>query len=149
MIMKMLAEGKNGSIPKMPFEELCDLLAEAIKAVSFEKVIKNFKQTHLSLPIDGFRDQPKGSKKLLRYIVLEHGKIEVDVHGIRRRKAGAAEKYQKRIFICKLWAYSNKYVAWVRFPKPFYRSICAPYCQTASQSLVAPVPPLYFIVNLS
>ena len=27
----MLAEGTNGLIPKMPFEKLCDLLAEAIK----------------------------------------------------------------------------------------------------------------------
>ena len=47
---KMLAEGKNGSIRKMPFEELCDLLAEAIKAVPSEKVIKTCKQTLLSLP---------------------------------------------------------------------------------------------------
>ena len=34
-------------------------------------------------------------------------------------------------------------------PQAFFRSICGPYCQTASQSLVAPVPPLHFIVNLS
>ena len=34
-------------------------------------------------------------------------------------------------------------------PQAFFRSICAPYCQTASQSLVAPVPPLHFIANLS
>ena len=65
---KMLAEGKNGSIPKMPFEELCDLLAEAIKAVPSEKVIKTFKQTLLSLPIDGSQDQAEGSKNVLKYI---------------------------------------------------------------------------------
>ena len=34
-------------------------------------------------------------------------------------------------------------------PQAFSRSICGPYCQTASQSLVAPVPPLHFIVKLS
>ena len=35
-----------------------------------------------------------------------YGKIEVDAHGIRRRKPGGAEKYKNRVFICKLcgWA---------------------------------------------
>ena len=52
----------------MLFEELCDLLAEAIQSVPYEKVIKTFKQTLLSLQIDGSQDQAEGSKKLLRYI---------------------------------------------------------------------------------
>ena len=65
---KMLSEGKNGPIPKMPFNELCTLIGEAIKSVSSAKVIKTFKQTLLFLPIDGSRDQAEGSKKLLKYI---------------------------------------------------------------------------------
>ena len=87
----------------------------------------------MSLPIDGSRDQAEGSKKLLSYIAkapsldqipqkfrchVTHtecffyaGKVEVDVDGIRRRNATAAEKYKNRVFKCKLcgWAYSNKY----------------------------------------
>ena len=61
-------EGTNGPIPKMPFDQLCDLIAEAIKSVPSEKVIKTFKQTLLSLPIDGSRDEAEGSKRILRYI---------------------------------------------------------------------------------
>ena len=64
----MLAEGNNGPIPKMPFDKLCDLIGDAMKSVPSEKVIKTFKQTLFSLPIDGFRDQAEGSKKLLKLI---------------------------------------------------------------------------------
>ena len=39
---KMLAEGNNGPIPKMPFDKLCDLIGDAIKSVPSEKVIKTF-----------------------------------------------------------------------------------------------------------
>ena len=128
----MLNEGTNGPIPKMPFDQLCDLLAEAIKSVPSEKVIKTFRQTLLSLPIGGSRDEAEGSKRILRYIAgapaleqipekyrphvtytmtLYVGNVEVDADGIRRRDAGAAEKYKNRVFKCKLcgWAYSNKY----------------------------------------
>jgi len=47
---------------------------------------------------------------------LGYGEFEVDVHGIRRRKPGEAEKYKNRFFICKLcsWAYSNKYAPKVK-----------------------------------
>ena len=50
---------------------------------------------------------------------LGYGEIEVDdvdVHGIRMRKPGAAEKYKNHVFICKLcgWAYSNKYAPKVK-----------------------------------
>ena len=47
---------------------------------------------------------------------LGYGEIEVDAHGIRRRKPDAAEKYKKRVFVCKLcgWAYSNKYAPKVK-----------------------------------
>ena len=103
---KMLAEGTNGSIPKMLFEELCDFLVQ-----------------FLSLPIDGSRDQAEGSKKLLKYIAQapsldqlpEKYRAHVTnrrvLYGIRRRKSGAAEKYKNRVFVCKFcgWAYSNKY----------------------------------------
>ena len=66
---KMLAEGNNGPIPKMPFDQLYDLIiGEAIKSVPSEKVIKTFKQTLFSLPIDGSRDQVEASKKLLKLI---------------------------------------------------------------------------------
>ena len=35
-------------------------------------------------------------------------------------------------------------------PQAFYRSICAPYClRDIVTALMAPVPPLHFIVNLS
>ena len=45
--------GKNGSIPKMPFEELCDLLVEAIKAESSEKSSKlSSKRSCLCLSMD-------------------------------------------------------------------------------------------------
>ena len=50
---KMLSEGKNGPIPQMPFEEMCELLAEAMKSIPSERVIKTFKQTLFSLPVDG------------------------------------------------------------------------------------------------
>ena len=90
------------------------------------------------MPIDGSQDQAEGSKKLLKYIAQApsldqlpekyrahvtdtrdfsgYGKIEVDAHGIRRRKPGAAEKYKNRVFTCKLcgWAYSNKYAPKVK-----------------------------------
>ena len=65
---KMLAEGNNGPIPKMPFDQLCDLLGDAITHVPSEKVIKTFKQTLFSLPLDGSRDEAEGSKKLLKMI---------------------------------------------------------------------------------
>ena len=55
-------------IPKMPFDQLCDLLGDAIKSVPSEKVIKTFKQTLFSLPLDGSRDEAEGSKKLLKRI---------------------------------------------------------------------------------
>ena len=132
---KMLAEGNNGPIPKMPFDKLCDLIGDAINSVPSEKVIKTFKQTLFSLPIDGSRDEAEGSKKLLKLIagapsidqIPEKYKLkvsdsaisfmicphEVDDSGILRRKEGAAEKYKNRVFNCKLcgWAYSNKYAA--------------------------------------
>ena len=119
----MLAEGKNVPVPRMPFDQLCDLIAEAIKSVSPEKVIKTFKQTLLSLPIDGSRDQAEGSKRLPRYIAgapsldqipekcRSHvtrtmssfyiGEVAVDADGIRRRNSGAAEKYKNRVFTGK------------------------------------------------
>ena len=65
---KMLAEGENGPVPKMPFDQLCSLLADAIKSVPSERVVKTFKQTLLSLPIDGSQYQAEGSKRLLKYI---------------------------------------------------------------------------------
>ena len=65
---KMLVEGNNGPSPKMPFDQLCDLIGDTIKSVPSEKVIKTFKQTLFSLPIDGSRDQAGGSKKLLKLI---------------------------------------------------------------------------------
>ena len=45
-----------------------------------------------------------------------YGEIEVDAHGIRRRKPGAAENYKNRVFKCKLcgWAHSNKYAPKVK-----------------------------------
>ena len=58
---KMLVEWNNGPSPKMPFDQLCDLIGDAIKSVPSEKVIKTFKQTLFSLPIDGSRDQAEGS----------------------------------------------------------------------------------------
>ena len=64
----MLAEGKNGPILKIPFNELWSLIADAIKYVPSAMVIKTFKQTLISLPIDGSRDQKEGNKTLLRYI---------------------------------------------------------------------------------
>ena len=64
----MLAEGKNCPVPKMPFNELCTLIANAINSVSSETIIKTFKQKLLSLPIDGSRDQEEGGKTLPRYI---------------------------------------------------------------------------------
>ena len=64
----MLAEGKNGPVPKMPFDELCSLIADAIKSVPSETIIKTFKQTLLSLPIDASMDQEEGGKTLLRYM---------------------------------------------------------------------------------
>ena len=42
---KMLAEGEKDPVPKMPFDQLCSLLADAIKSVPSERVIKIFKQT--------------------------------------------------------------------------------------------------------
>ena len=56
---------------------------------------------------------------VIEYLVTSHMckmEFEVDVHGIRRRKADAAEKYKKRVFVCKLcgWAYSNKYAPKVK-----------------------------------
>ena len=131
---KMLFEGKNGPILKMPFNELCTLLGEAIKSVSSAKVIKTFKQTLLSLPLDGSRDQAEGSNKLLRYIaevpsideIPEKYKlhvnfriniphcdgVEVDAYEIQRRTAETAEKYKDWVFKCTIcgWAYFNKYV---------------------------------------
>ena len=65
---KMLAEGNNGPIPTMPFDQLYDLIGEAIESVPSEKVIKTFKQTLFSLPIDGSTDQAEGNKKLLKLI---------------------------------------------------------------------------------
>ena len=65
---KMLAERENCPVPKMPFDQLCSLLADAIKSVLSERVVKTFKQTLLSLPIDGSQDQAEGSKRLLKYI---------------------------------------------------------------------------------
>ena len=50
------------------FDRLCDLISEAINSVPSKKVIKTFKQTLLSLPIDGSRDEVEGSKRLLKYI---------------------------------------------------------------------------------
>ena len=43
------------------------------------------------------------------YDVLE----QTDEFGVRRRKAGNAEKYKRRVFKCPLcsWGYSNKYAA--------------------------------------
>ena len=64
----MLAEGNNGPIPKMPFDQLCDLLGDAIKSVPSENVIKTFKKTLICLPLDGSRDEAEGSKKLLKMI---------------------------------------------------------------------------------
>ena len=64
----MLSEGKNGPIPQMPFEEMCELLAEAMKSIPSERVIKTFKQTLFSLPVDGSKDQTEGSKSLLDFI---------------------------------------------------------------------------------
>ena len=46
------------------FDQLCDVIGDAIKSVPSEKVIKMFKQSLFSLPIDGSRDQSEGSKKL-------------------------------------------------------------------------------------
>ena len=65
---KMLAEGNNGPIAKMPFDQLCDLIGDAIKSVPSDNVIKTFEQTIFSLPIDGSRDQAEGSKELLKLI---------------------------------------------------------------------------------
>ena len=65
---KMLAEGNNGPSPKMPFDQLCDLIGNTIKFVPSEKVIKTFKQTLFSLPTDGSRDHAEVSKKLLKLI---------------------------------------------------------------------------------
>ena len=63
---KMLAEGNNEPSPKMPFDQLFDLIGDTIKSVPSEKVIKMFKQTLFSLPTDESRDQTEGSKKLLK-----------------------------------------------------------------------------------
>ena len=52
----------------MPFEEMCELIADAIKSIPSERVIKTFKQTLFSLPLDGSKDQTEGSKSLLEYI---------------------------------------------------------------------------------
>ena len=106
-------------------------------AICSESVIKTFKQTLFSLPIDGSRDALEGSKRLLEKIAKapsfeelpEQYKskviiicyttrsissllaVDVDEFGIRRRKPGSAAKYAKRAFRCKLckWGYSNKY----------------------------------------
>ena len=64
----MLSEVKIGPIPQMPFEEMCELLAEAMKSIPSERVIKTFKQTLFSLPVDGSKDQTEGSKSLLDFI---------------------------------------------------------------------------------
>ena len=52
----------------MPFEEMCELIADAIKSIPSERVIKTFKQTLFSLPLDFSKDQTEGSKSLLEYI---------------------------------------------------------------------------------
>ena len=69
---------------------------------------------------------------------LGYGEIEVDAHGIRRRKPDAAEKYKKRVFICKLcgWAYSIKYD-----PKVNCSDIISPYQKMPSKvfPLVLPI----------
>jgi len=64
----MLSEGKNAPIPQMPFSEMCDLLSDAMKSIPSERVIKTFKQTLFSLPLDGSKDQTEGSKSLLDFI---------------------------------------------------------------------------------
>ena len=61
----MRAEGLDGPVPRMPFTELCDLIADAIKSIPAETVIKTFKQTLFSLPADGSKDKGEGSKKLI------------------------------------------------------------------------------------
>ena len=53
------------------FDQLCDIIGDAIKSVPSEKVIKMFKQTLFSLPTDGSRDQAEGSKKLLKLQALQ------------------------------------------------------------------------------
>ena len=53
----MRAEGLDGPVPRMPFTELCDLIADAIKSIPAETVIKTFKQTLSSLPADGSKDE--------------------------------------------------------------------------------------------
>ena len=64
----MRAEGLDGPVPRMPFTELCDLIAGAIKSIPAETVIKTFKQTLFSLPADGSKDEEEGSKRLLKLI---------------------------------------------------------------------------------
>ena len=111
------------------FDQLCDIIVDKIKSVPSEKVIKMFKQTLFSLPIDG--SKAEGSKKLLKLIagapsidqipgkhklkVSEFLPLESDDNGILRRK-GETEKYKNCVFKCELcgWAYSNKYAEKVK-----------------------------------
>ena len=76
----MLSEGKNVPIPQMPFEEMCELLAEAMKSIPPERIIKTFKQTLFSLPVDGSKDQTEGSKSQLVFITKapSHDKLSPD-----------------------------------------------------------------------
>ena len=129
----LLDAGRNEAIPVMPFNELCDLIGDAIKSVPTEVIKKSFKQTLFSLPADGSRDDIDGSKRLTsliaqapefedlpeayRFEVFDTKSFQfwisiepVDDFGIRRRKKGSAEKYKNRAFKCELcgWGYSNK-----------------------------------------
>ena len=64
----MLAEERNESIPVMPFDQLADVLGNAVKSVKSDAIKKSFKQTLFSLPPDGSRDKEEGSKRLTNLI---------------------------------------------------------------------------------
>ena len=65
---ELLAAGRNEAIPLMPFHELCESVANAIKAVPSESIKKSFKQTLFALPVDGSKDSTEGGKRITKLI---------------------------------------------------------------------------------